>query len=85
MLSYERFGERFRIAIYRGAGFDESMSKPWSEWDRLTKLETVRFLPNPIGSSRSLASDAVVLDLPIERTHADVESLCGLAFVGRLP
>jgi hypothetical protein len=50
-LSYERFADDFRITVSRGDGSpDDTIVKPWSEWDRQTKLEAVKFLPNLIES-----------------------------------
>ena len=59
-LCYERYGDRFRITVFHGDGTeDNSVRKPWSEWDRTTKLETVRFLPELIESIANAADHRV--------------------------
>jgi len=46
VLGYARWQGRFRIVVTIGIDPEESQTKPWSEWDRETKLETVKKLPD---------------------------------------
>ncbi len=44
-LGYERYQGKFRVTVSVGIDSEDSTTKPWSEWDRATKLETVKKLP----------------------------------------
>jgi hypothetical protein len=45
-LGYARWAGKFRILVSVGIDPEQQTTKPWSEWDRTTKLETVKKLPD---------------------------------------
>lgn len=45
ILGYERLDDKFRITVFQGFDFDRGTTKPWAEWDRATKIATVKKLP----------------------------------------
>ena len=46
VLGYQRLEGKFRITVSIGIDSQENQTKPWSEWDRATKLLTVKSLPD---------------------------------------
>src|SRR5262245_24488151 len=49
-LGYSRWGQQFRIVVAHGREDDptDATVKPWSDWDRATKLESIEKLPELI-------------------------------------
>jgi hypothetical protein len=47
-LGYARWQGKYRIVVSVGCDHDQDETKPWSDWNRAIKLETVKKLPELI-------------------------------------
>jgi hypothetical protein len=60
VLGYQRWQGKFRITVTIGIDPEQTETKPWAEWNRETKLETVKKLPELL-EKIAVAVDAHVL------------------------
>jgi hypothetical protein len=59
-LGYTRWEGKYRIIVSIGIDVDQERIKPWSEWDRTTKLLTVKKLPELVEKIAEVVNDHVI-------------------------
>jgi hypothetical protein len=59
ILGYQRWNGKFRITVSVGIDDESNTTKPWAEWDRDTKLETVIKLPELIDKTAAAVDERV--------------------------
>jgi hypothetical protein len=80
-LKYARFGPRYRITVTEEdwtEGNESETVKPWSDWDRETKLETFGFLPELLTEIATRVDEQVqVAESAVAKVNKVLDSLAG--------